>query len=118
MSSFSPYTVAMISTELPVPGETRRVPTRFSVPGSYRAAVAGIVIALIVALLATGAGVTTSRYDVHYVVTEYGIADLYGKTIRHRIQSLIDIAHPSFREELERYAVEAKYIAPGTLAVR
>ena len=72
----------------------------------------------IVPLLATGAGVTTSRYDVHYVVTEYGIADLYGKTIRHRIQALIDIAHPSFREELERYAVECKYIAPGALAAR
>jgi acetyl-CoA hydrolase len=58
--------------------------------------------------LAEGAGVTTSRGDIHYVVTEYGVADLYGKTIRQRAQALIEIAHPSFREELERYAVERK----------
>jgi acetyl-CoA hydrolase len=71
----------------------------------------------IVPLLAPGAGVTTSRYDVHFVVTEFGIADLYGKTIRRRIQSLIDIAHPDFREELERYAVENKYISSGAVPV-
>jgi acetyl-CoA hydrolase len=71
----------------------------------------------IVPMLAAGAGVTTSRYDVHYVVTEFGIADLYGKTIRHRIQSLVDIAHPDFREELERYAIENKYISSGAVPV-
>ncbi|HLF13902.1 MAG TPA: acetyl-CoA hydrolase/transferase C-terminal domain-containing protein [Bacteroidota bacterium] len=60
--------------------------------------------------LAEGAGVTTSRGDVHYVVTEYGVADLYGKTIRERVRSLIGIAHPSFREELERFAYARKYI--------
>ncbi len=61
--------------------------------------------------LAEGAGVTTSRGDVHYVVTEFGVADLYGKTIRERVKALIDIAHPSFREELGRFAYERKYIA-------
>ncbi len=71
----------------------------------------------IVPQLASGAGVTTSRYDVHYVVTEFGVADLYGKPIRRRIQALVDIAHPDFREELERYAVECKYIAAGTVQV-
>jgi acetyl-CoA hydrolase len=59
--------------------------------------------------LKQGAGVTTTRGDVHYVITEYGIADLYGKTIRERAKSLIEIAHPKFREELERYAFEVKY---------
>ncbi len=54
----------------------------------------------IVPQLSQGAGVTTTRGDVHYVVTEYGIADLYGKTIRQRAKALIDIAHPKFREEL------------------
>lgn len=72
----------------------------------------------IVPQLASGAGVTTSRYDVHYVVTEYGIADLYGKPIRRRIQALIDIAHPAFREELERYAIECKYISAGMVPAR
>jgi len=62
----------------------------------------------IVPFLAQGAGVTTSRGDVHFVVTEYGVADLYGKTIRQRTKALIDIAHPAFREELERYAFEHK----------
>jgi acyl-CoA hydrolase len=48
-----------------------------------------------------GAGVVTSRADVHFVVTEFGIADLHGKTLRERAKALIDIAHPKFREELE-----------------
>jgi acetyl-CoA hydrolase len=60
--------------------------------------------------LMEGAGVTTSRGDVHYVVSEYGIADLYGKTIRQRAKSLISIAHPKFRESLERFALEKRYI--------
>ena len=64
----------------------------------------------IVPLLTHGAGVTTSRGDVHYVVTEYGVANLYGKTIRQRAKALIDIAHPAFREKLERSAVENKFI--------
>ena len=63
----------------------------------------------IVPSLAQGAGVTTSRGDVHFVVTEYGVADLYGKTIRERARALMDIAHPKFREDLERYSCEQKY---------
>lgn len=59
-------------------------------------------ISRIVPMLSPGAGVTTTRNDVHYVVTEYGIASLYGKTIRQRAQELINIAHPSFRDELKR----------------
>lgn len=70
----------------------------------------------IVPTLAEGAGVTTSRGDVHFVVTEYGVADLYGKTIRQRAQALIDIAHPAFREELERWAVGQRYLFPGMRA--
>ena len=53
----------------------------------------------------------TTRHDVHYVVTEFGVADLYGKTIRERARSLIEIAHPDFREELEICAAEMKYLS-------
>jgi 4-hydroxybutyrate CoA-transferase len=60
--------------------------------------------------LKPGAGVVTSRNDVHYIVTEYGVAYLHGKTIRERAQSLIAIAHPKFREELEAKARELNYI--------
>jgi acetyl-CoA hydrolase len=60
--------------------------------------------------LTAGAGVTTSRGDVHYVVTEFGVANLFGKTIRQRVKALIEIAHPSFREELEKFAYKQKYI--------
>ncbi len=60
----------------------------------------------IVPFLKEGAGVTLSRGDVHYVVTEYGIAYLHGKNIRERAMSLISIAHPRFREGLIREAKE------------
>jgi 4-hydroxybutyrate CoA-transferase len=65
-----------------------------------------------VSKLKSGAGVVTTRADVHYVVTEFGIAELHGRNIRQRAKALIDIAHPKFREELERYAVEHKYTLP------
>ncbi len=64
----------------------------------------------IVPMLKPGAGVVTTRNHVHFVVTEYGIADLYGKTIRQRAQALINIAHPQFRDELTRQAKELHYI--------
>jgi acetyl-CoA hydrolase len=64
----------------------------------------------IVPNLKHGAGVVTGRYDVHYVVTEYGVANLYGKTIRQRAKALIDVAHPDFRAELERKAIELRYL--------
>ena len=51
-----------------------------------------------------GACVTTTRNDVHYVVTEYGIAELRGKTIRERAKSLISICHPDFREKVQKEA--------------
>ncbi len=56
--------------------------------------------------LKQGAGVTTSRGDVHYIVTEYGVAQLYGKGISARAKALINIAHPNFRDELEAKAKE------------
>ena len=64
----------------------------------------------IVPMLKPGAGVVTSRNHVHYVVTEFGVASLYGKTIRERAQELINVAHPKFREELTRAARELHYI--------
>ncbi|HLC35619.1 MAG TPA: acetyl-CoA hydrolase/transferase C-terminal domain-containing protein, partial [Anaerolineales bacterium] len=67
-------------------------------------------VSRIAAMLQTGAGVTTSRNHVHYVVTEYGVAWLYGKTIRQRAQALIAIAHPDFREGLEKQARELRYL--------
>lgn len=51
-----------------------------------------------------GAGVTTTRAHVHYVVTEYGVANLYGKNLKQRAAALINIAHPKFREELTKEA--------------
>lgn len=67
-------------------------------------------ISRIVPTLKPGAGVVTSRNHVRYVITEYGIADLYGKTIRQRTKSLINIAHPKFRDELTAQAKELNYI--------
>jgi 4-hydroxybutyrate CoA-transferase len=64
----------------------------------------------IVPTLKTGAGVVTSRNHVHYVVTEFGVASLYGKTIRERAQALINVAHPDFTEELTEQARELHYI--------
>ena len=64
----------------------------------------------IVAQLPAGSGVTTSRGLVHYVVTEYGIADLRGKNLRQRALALIDIAHPDFRESLRQEAKELNLI--------
>ncbi len=59
-------------------------------------------VSRISAMLAPGAGVVTSRADVHYVVTEYGIAQLYGKTLKERARALISIAHPDFKAEIEQ----------------
>lgn len=74
------------------------------------ATVKGKGISRIVPMLKRGAGVVTTRYHVHYIVTEYGVADLYGKTIRERAKALIDIAAPEFRDELTRAAKELNYI--------
>jgi acetyl-CoA hydrolase len=64
----------------------------------------------IVPTLKLGAGVVTTRNHIHYVVTEYGVASLYGKTIRERAQQLINVAHPDFREELTKEAQSLHYI--------
>ncbi len=61
-------------------------------------------VSRIVPTLKVGAGVVTTRNHVHYVVTEYGVADLFAKTIRHRVKALIAIAAPQFREELTAFA--------------
>lgn len=58
----------------------------------------------IVSILKPGAGVVTTRAHAHYIVTEYGIADMFGKNIKQRCKALIDIAHPDHREQLERDA--------------
>jgi acyl-CoA hydrolase len=67
-------------------------------------------ISRVVPHLKEGAGVVTSRGDVHYVITEYGIAYLFGKSIRDRVEAMINIAHPKFREELELFAKKRKYL--------
>ena len=59
-------------------------------------------ISRIVPCIDRGASVTTPRADVHYIVTEYGVADLRGKSVSQRAKALIDIAHPNFREDLRR----------------
>ncbi len=70
----------------------------------------GTRVTRIAPMLKHGAGVVTSRNHVRYVVTEYGVADLYGKTIRQRAKALISIAHPDFRADLEKQAKELNYI--------
>ena len=59
-------------------------------------------ISRISAALNPGSGVVTSRADVHYVVTEYGVAQLYGKTLKERAKALISIAHPDFQDEIRK----------------
>jgi acyl-CoA hydrolase len=65
-------------------------------------------ISRIVPSLKVGAGVVTTRAHVHYIITEYGIANLYGKTIKQRAKALVDIAHPDHRETLEREFFESR----------
>jgi len=72
-------------------------------------------ISRIVPHLTEGAGVVTTRGDVHYVVTEYGIAYLHGKSIRERALALIYIAHPKFRNELIQAAKTQRYIYPDQI---
>ena len=67
-------------------------------------------VSRIATFLKAGAGVTLNRGDVHYVVTEYGIAYLHGKNIRERAMELISIAHPKFRAELIRKAKKRNLI--------
>jgi 4-hydroxybutyrate CoA-transferase len=71
-------------------------------------------VSRIVPVLEPGAGVVTSRGDVHYVVTEHGIAYLHGKTLRERAAALIAVADPRYRGQLEDFAVRSKYLEPRT----
>ncbi|MFX1502563.1 MAG: GNAT family N-acetyltransferase [Promethearchaeota archaeon] len=70
----------------------------------------GTVVSRIVPYLRPGSGVVITRGDIHYVVTEWGIAYLYGKSIRERVLEMINIAHPDFREELLEHAKKWKYV--------
>lgn len=71
----------------------------------------GSVISRIVPILKEGAGVTTTRNHIHNVVTEYGMVDLYGKSIRERTKLLLSIAHPDFRDELAFSAKKMNYLS-------
>jgi acyl-CoA hydrolase len=73
-------------------------------------------ISRIVPVLDAGAGVVTSRGLVRYIVTEYGVAYLHGKSIRERAKALIDIAHPDFRAELYEYCAKTKWLQNGQAA--
>jgi GNAT superfamily N-acetyltransferase len=66
----------------------------------------------IVSALKPGGGVVTTRGAVHYVVTEYGVAYLHGKSVQERAMALITIAHPDFREELLSKAIDNKWVRP------
>lgn len=70
----------------------------------------GETISRIVPMLHQGAGVVTTRNDVHYIVTEYGVASLYGQPVRQRARELIRVAHPRFRDELTHAARELGYL--------
>lgn len=67
-------------------------------------------VSRIATVLEPGAGVVTSRADVHYVVTEHGVAYLHGRSLRERALALIAIADPRFKAELEDFAVRAHYL--------
>lgn len=67
-------------------------------------------ISRIVPMLEPGAGVVTTRADVHYVVTEHGIANLHGKSLRERAAALIQVADPKFRAGLEEFALRMHYL--------
>jgi acyl-CoA hydrolase/GNAT superfamily N-acetyltransferase len=67
----------------------------------------------IVTTLHPGSGVVVTRGTVHFVVTEYGVAYLHGKSIQERVMALISIAHPDFREQLFQEALVCKYIRPS-----
>jgi 4-hydroxybutyrate CoA-transferase len=75
-------------------------------------------ISRIVPVLDPGAGVVTSRGAVHYVVTEFGVAYLHGKTIRQRAEALIQIAHPQFRDELFSYCEKTRWLQRPALQER
>ncbi|MBK5242781.1 acetyl-CoA hydrolase/transferase C-terminal domain-containing protein [Clostridium sp.] len=70
----------------------------------------GSIGSTITVTLPKGQAVTTPRSDVMYVVTEYGIADLYNRPIKERVEAMISIAHPDFREKLRQEAIDSRLI--------
>jgi acyl-CoA hydrolase len=70
----------------------------------------GGTMSRIVPVLRQGAGVVTSRADVHYVVTEHGVTNLFGKNLRERIEALVGIADPAFRDDLIAAAKERRLL--------
>jgi acyl-CoA hydrolase len=77
----------------------------------------GGTVSRIVPMLDPGAGVVTTRSDVHYVVTEYGVACLRGKTLRQRAEALIAIADPRFRDELQNFAERTHHLERNAVLV-
>lgn len=67
-------------------------------------------VSRIVPSLTPGSGVVASRGSIHYVVTEFGVAYLHGKSIRERAEALIQAAHPDFREELYEYCRKTRWL--------
>ena len=82
---------------------------------ALRSTAAGGKVSRLVVQLNAGAGVVTTRGHVHWVVTEYGVVNLHGKSIRERAEALISIAHPDFRAELARELAQARHF-PGRAA--
>src|SRR6185295_15670400 len=74
-------------------------------------------VSRIVPRLKPGAGVVTTRADVHYVVTEHGVAYLHGKTVRERALALIHIAAPQVRDELMKCARDRKLVHPAQISL-
>lgn len=79
---------------------------------AFPATAKGGTVSRIQAVFEEGAGIVTTRGDVHTVVTEYGVADLWGKNIRQRAMALIEVAHPDFRAELLDAAKKRHYVFP------
>lgn len=73
------------------------------------------LVSRIVASLSEGAGVTTTRGDTHYVVTEYGVAYLHGRNLRERAMALINVAHPDFRSDLLHKAKQRRIVYPNQI---
>ena len=85
---------------------------------AVRSTAKGGEISRIAPVLTEGAGVVTSRGDVRFVVTEYGVADLMGKSVRQRAMALISIAHPDHRTELLDAAKQRHYVFPDQITPR
>lgn len=115
--SFGTYFTSGIGGQADFIRGTNRAAKGTSIVALPSTAKAG-TISRIVAQLEPGAGVVTPRGDVHYVVTEYGIAYLHGKNIQERAMALISIAHPDYRADLLRKAIGCGYVVPELAKVK